>query len=97
MINFHKPIAGGFTVGIMVMYVLAMSAPVLAKGPSLGQGWRRFARFTGAPSAARFSGRLRCWSRSWKRLLHLPQTSHQCVRQYHWISSCAGLQLRLGR
>ncbi len=30
MINFHKPIAGGFTVGIMVMYVLAMSAPAIS-------------------------------------------------------------------
>jgi len=32
MINFHKPIAGGFTVAIMVMYVLAMSAPASARG-----------------------------------------------------------------
>ena len=38
MLNFHKPIAGGFTVGIMVMYVLAMSAPVLAKSGGGSRG-----------------------------------------------------------
>src|SRR5258707_14032996 len=32
MINFQKPIAGGFTVGILVMCVLAMSTPASAKG-----------------------------------------------------------------
>ena len=32
MINFHKPIAGGFTVAIVVMHVLAMSAPASARG-----------------------------------------------------------------
>ena len=32
MINFHKPIAGGFAVGILIVGVLAMSAPVSAKG-----------------------------------------------------------------
>ncbi len=38
MINFHKPIAGGFTVGIVVMYVLAMSAPASAKGGGGSRG-----------------------------------------------------------
>jgi hypothetical protein len=32
MINFHKPIGGAFTVAIVVMYVLAMSAPASARG-----------------------------------------------------------------
>jgi len=32
MSNFHKPIAGGFTVAIVVMHVLAMSAPASARG-----------------------------------------------------------------
>ena len=32
MINFHKQIAGGFAVGILIVGVLAMSAPVSAKG-----------------------------------------------------------------
>ena len=32
MINFHKQIAGGFAVGILILCVLAMSAPVSAKG-----------------------------------------------------------------
>ena len=32
MINFRKLIAGGFAVGILIACVLAMSAPVSAKG-----------------------------------------------------------------
>ena len=72
MINFHKPIAGGFAVGILIACVLAMSAPVSAKGGG-GSSW--FTQ-TGSPSAAGFSGRLRSWACSRKRLLHLPQTSH---------------------
>jgi hypothetical protein len=39
MINFHRPIAGGFTVGILVMCVLlAMSAPASARGGGGGGG-----------------------------------------------------------
>ena len=32
MINFHKPIAGGFAIGILIACMLAMSTPVSAKG-----------------------------------------------------------------
>ena len=38
MINFHKPIAGGFSVGILIACMLAMSAPVSAKGGGGSRG-----------------------------------------------------------
>jgi hypothetical protein len=38
MINFSRSIAGGFTVGILVMCVLAMSAPASARGGGGGGG-----------------------------------------------------------
>lgn len=38
MINFRKPIAGGFTVAIVVVGILALSAPALARGGGGGGG-----------------------------------------------------------
>jgi len=38
MISFHKPIAGGFTVAIVVMHVLAMCAPASARGGGASGG-----------------------------------------------------------
>ena len=99
MINFHRSIAGGFTVGILVMCVLAMSAPASARRwwRRWRWRWRRLAWFTrtGSSSASRFCGRLPSWPCSRKRLLYLPQTSHPGLRQYGWLSSRPGLQLGL--
>ena len=38
MIKLHKPIAGGFSAAILVMCVLALSAPASAKGGGGGGG-----------------------------------------------------------
>jgi hypothetical protein len=47
VINFHKPI-GGFTAGIMIMCVLALSAPASAKGGG-GSGGSHGSRGPGRP------------------------------------------------
>src|SRR5260370_30135613 len=49
MIKLHKPIAGGFSAAILVMCVLALSAPASAKGGGGGGG--------GSSHGSRGSGR----------------------------------------
>jgi hypothetical protein len=49
MIDFRKAITGGFTVGILVVCVLAISAPASAKGGGGGGGHSAGSRPPGRP------------------------------------------------
>src|SRR5258708_38245513 len=59
MIKLHKPIAGGFSAAILVMCVLALSAPASAKGGGGGGGGGGFhgSRGPGRPPPAAFLDR----------------------------------------